>query len=141
MEYHLKFYHLKRNIYVDINLAENVAQFSECSFMNIRRKLQMINIMYLTLAKWPYIYHRKKRHFLYLVIIYKNTLYIVPNFYAVTLNPWFHWIGNLVLYRDITSLKIFQETVPKKQKSIPHCFTTKASRSYCHLANVSVILK
>jgi len=32
-------------------VADNVAQFSEYSFMNIRRKLQITKIMYLTVAK------------------------------------------------------------------------------------------
>jgi hypothetical protein len=44
-------FHLhKRNIYVDVNVAVNVAQFSEYSFMNINTKLKIDKILYLTVA-------------------------------------------------------------------------------------------
>jgi len=32
-------------------VADNVAQFTACPFMNIRRKLQIAKILYLTAAK------------------------------------------------------------------------------------------
>jgi len=59
-------------------VEENVAQFSECSFMNIRRKLQITKIMHLTVAKWPFIYHGKERQFQYLAIICRVMLSVVP---------------------------------------------------------------
>jgi hypothetical protein len=81
-------------------------KFSDCSFMNIWRELQLIKIMYLTAAKWPYVYHRKKRHFLCLAIICTNKLSVFHSSTLLLLKhhftdyaSWFY-IGILVNWKQ-----------------------------------------
>jgi hypothetical protein len=54
-------------------------------WMFLHEYSQIIKILYLTVAKWPYIEHRKESHSQYLAIKCTNRLHIFPVFYFDTL--------------------------------------------------------
>jgi hypothetical protein len=54
-------------------------------WMFLHEYSQIIKILFLTVAKWPYTEHRRESHFQYLAIIYTNRVSIFPGFYFDTL--------------------------------------------------------
>jgi len=89
--------------------------------MNIRRKLYITNILYLAVAKWPYIYRGNQRQFQSLDIKSRGKRSIAPFIYTETMKPSFHWLSKLVLHRDSSLLNMVEATVPNKHQVILHC--------------------
>jgi len=80
--------------------------------MNIRRKFHITNILYLAVAKWPYIYRENQRKFQSLGIICTDNILLL---HLYTNKLWNH------LHRDSSLLNMVEATVPNKHQLIPHC--------------------
>jgi len=82
--------------------------------MNIRRKLPITNILYLAVAKWPYIFRGNQRQLKFLAIISINKLSIIPFSCTEYLEPWFYWLCKQNLHKDLVCFNIFEDILPYK---------------------------